>query len=328
MSYHNLAELETGLTTLQSTYPSTSALIDLPNTTYEGNTVRAIRIGTDAGKPGVLVVAGLHAREWMPPEICLSLAADILEAYDLGTGLGYGSAYYSAAEIRQIVESYTLYFVPTGNPDGFAYSKAHDEIDGSSGWRKNRNPTAPGRGGPCIGVDLNRNYDVLFNYPVHLSPGADTSRLSTDPCEDVFQGPSPQSEQETLNIVWMLDTFTNVRWFFDIHSYSRLILYPWGHDQVQTTDPAQNFLNPSFDGARGVRGDAYAEYIDARDLAIHEALADQIQQGVSAVNGVTYTPQIGFDLTPPRAVHRTTPGRGILSILRSRRFSAWLWKPA
>jgi murein tripeptide amidase MpaA len=284
MAYHNLGELETGLSALASAYPSTCQLMSLPHATFEGRTVLAIRLGTVGDKPGVLLVGGLHAREWMPPEICLSLAADLLEAYDLGTGLGYGPVHYSAGEIRQIMESYHLYLIPTANPDGFAYSKSVDSIGGSSGWRRNRNPAESGGDPSCVGVDLNRNYDLLFNYPVHLSPAADTSAISTDPCNwrQVYHGPSPHSEQETRNVVWMLDHHPGIRWFFDIHSYSELILYPWGHAENQTTDPSQNFLNP----------------VDAPDLGIHETLAEQIRQGVQAVNGNDYSPGIGFGLYP------------------------------
>ena len=85
--YHNLAEIETGLAALASTYPTTCRLISLPNLTAEGRTVRAVRLGADGDRLGIFLLGGLHAREWMPPEICLSLAADLLEAYHLGTGL-------------------------------------------------------------------------------------------------------------------------------------------------------------------------------------------------------------------------------------------------
>ena len=47
------------------------------------------------------------------------------------------------------------------------------------------------------------------------------------------------------------------------HSYSELVLYPWGDDQNQTTDPNQNFQNPAFDGQRGTPGNNYKEYIPA-----------------------------------------------------------------
>ena len=115
--YHSLAELEAGLEALATAYPAICQLISLPNTTAEGRTVRAVRLGADGDRPAVLLVAGLHAREWMPPELCLSLAADLLEAYDTEAGLSYNTVDYSAAQVRQIMETFHIYVVPTCNPD-------------------------------------------------------------------------------------------------------------------------------------------------------------------------------------------------------------------
>jgi murein tripeptide amidase MpaA len=298
--YHNLAEIETGLAALASTYPTTCRLVTLPNLTAEGRTVRAVRLGADGDRLGIFLLGGLHAREWMPPEICLSLAADLLEAYDLGTGLSYGPVNYSAAEIKTLLDTYHLYVLPTANPDGFNFSKANDSIGGFAGWRRNRNPAQSGGNPNCIGVDLNRNYDFLFDYPTHLSPAADLSHISTNPCDpfQVYHGPSPNSERETQNVIWMLDNHPSIRWLFDLHSYSELILYNWGHDENQTTDPSQNFLNATFDGARGVKNDAYGEYIDAGHLAIYQTLAAEIRTAIQAVNGRAYTATTSFGLYP------------------------------
>lgn len=298
MAYHSLAEFETGLAALASTYPAICRLITLPHATVEGRSVRAVRLGADGDRLGVFLLGGLHAREWMPPEICLSLAADLLEAHDLGTGLSYGPVTYSAAQVRRVMETFHLYVLPTANPDGLNFSKATDAIGGAGGWRRNRNPAESGGDPDCIGVDLNRNYDVLFNFPVHLSPAADTSAISTDPCSLVYHGPSPTSEQETRNVVWMLDAHPQIRWFFDLHSYSELILYNWGHDENQTTDPSLNFMNPAYDGARGVAGDAYAEYLDPDDLSRYQALAEELRLGIEAVNGRGYAPGEAFGLYP------------------------------
>ncbi|KEO61561.1 M14 family zinc carboxypeptidase [Thioclava indica] len=301
MAYLNsLSELESGIAALVSAYPSTCTAINLPNTTAQGNTVRAMRIGTPGEKTGVAFLGGLHAREWMPPEICLSFAADLLEAHDLGTGLGYGPVSYTASQIGSIFETYHLFFVPSGNPDGFDYSKAHDAVGGNGGWRRNRNPAQSGGNDSCIGVDLNRNFDVLFDFQTLLSNAANTGYISTDPCnsDQVYHGPSPMSEQETRNIAWLLDTYPEIRIFFDIHSYSELILYPWGHDQVQSSNASQNFLNPAFDGQRGVANDAYSEHILAPALSAHADLAEEIRQGIQGVNGRNYQPDISFGLYP------------------------------
>lgn len=298
--YHNLSEFETGLSNLAATYPATCRLICLPYETFEGRMVRGVRLGADGDRPAVLFWGGIHAREWMPPELCLSLAADFLEAYDLGTGLVYGPVSYSAAQIREILETYHLYFIPVSNPDGHQYSKTNDFIGGTQGWRRNRNPAESGGNPNCIGVDLNRNFDFLWDFPRHLSPLAEQRAISTDPCNlsQVYHGPSPNSEQESLNLAWLLDAYPQIRWFFDLHSYSELILFSWGNDETQTADSSQNFRNATHDGAHGVAADAYGEFAEAEDFAAQIALAEEIRQGIEAVNGRSYAPGESFGLYP------------------------------
>jgi murein tripeptide amidase MpaA len=302
--YHNLAEFVTGLEALATAYPDTCQLLSLPYGIVEGRTVYAVRLGADGDRLAVLLVGGFHAREWVPPEICLSLAADLLEAYDSGTGLSYAGVAYSAAQIRQIMETFHIYVVPVGNPDGLEYSKANDAVGEFLGWRRNRNPANSGGVPDCIGVDLNRNYDFLWDFEAHMSPQTDLTRVSDDPCNinQVYHGPAPNSEQETKNITWMLDTFPKIHWFLDIHSYAELILYSWGHDESQTTDPSQSFSNPVHDGARGISSavadDAYSEYMDANDLAVYQNLAKEMRLGIEAVNGRSYAAKDTFGLYP------------------------------
>ena len=68
----------------------------------------------------------------------------------------------------------------------------------------------------------------------------------------------------------------------DVHSYSELILYPWGDDENQTADPDMNFKNPIYDGYRGHPGDSiYQEYIHKKDLQWYESTANRIQGAVA-----------------------------------------------
>ncbi len=299
MYHNNTDELESGLDALITAYPITCKGISLPYSTFEGRTVKAIRLGADGDRLAVLFWGGIHAREWMPPEICLSFAADLLEAFEDNTGLSYGSVSYSSTQVRQIMETYHLYFVPISNPDGHDFSKNNDSIGGTSGWRRNRNPSDSGGNPSCIGVDLNRNFDFLWDFQRHLSSSANTRNISDDPCSIVYHGFSPNSEQESKNLIWVLDTYPNIRWFFDIHSYSELILYSWGDDNSQTTNPEQNFINVAFDGVRGINGDiAYAEYTDATDLNVQINIAEEIKQGIEAFRGRNYTPSESFGLYP------------------------------
>lgn len=294
MAYLNVAEIESALQNLAAAYPATTELIVPPNVTHEGRRAHVLRVGAQSGPQadGVLILGGVHAREWVPPDALVSLAADLLEAYALGTGLRYGKKKFSADDIRQVVGSSNLFFYACVNPDGRHYSQTGDAL-----WRKNRRPHTSG--GNCTGVDLNRNFDFLWD---HLSKFASDSGVSAsaDPCDrNVYRGPSPVSEPETKNVVWLLDTYPRIRLHVDVHSAVPVILHSWGSDQNQTTEHAQNFLNSAFDGVRGRADDsAYREYITQRDLDLVEKLADRMNAAVKAVRGDNYGVEQAFGLYP------------------------------
>ena len=102
MSFLNVVEIESAQAGLASTYPDICQLLTLPFLTYEGRQSHALLLGTGKGCPktGVCIISGAHAREWGGPDICINFAADLLEAYTLGTGLVYGGKTYTAAEVK------------------------------------------------------------------------------------------------------------------------------------------------------------------------------------------------------------------------------------
>ena len=75
MAYLNIFEIESALENLAAAYPETSELIACPNLTHEGRQSRVLRVGAkqDAAADGVLILGGVHAREWTPPR-CPRLA--------------------------------------------------------------------------------------------------------------------------------------------------------------------------------------------------------------------------------------------------------------
>jgi murein tripeptide amidase MpaA len=281
MTYLNVVEVESALSALASNYPAICELITLPNPSIEGRTSHALRIGTaGAGeRDGVLLTGGVHAREWGSSEICVYLAADLCEAYTSSSGLIYGGKSFAWTEVKALVEGLNWYVFPDVNPDGRHFSQTVD-----ASWRMNRNPS-----GACVGVDLNRNNDFLWDFPNKFSPSADV-RTSTDPCDgsQTYRGASPASEPETRNVVWVLDTFPRIRWYVDLHSSGELILHSWGNDESQGADASQNFMNPAFDDDRGVDGDGYKEFIPAADFTEMTNLAAAVHDSVQAVRGKDY----------------------------------------
>jgi murein tripeptide amidase MpaA len=298
VTYLNIAEVESAISNLATAYPSLCTLIALPNATYEGNTSHALRISSaPAGAVDtVVILGGVHAREWGSCEILVNLATDLLKAYVAHAGLAYGAVSFSAATIAQIIDQRELVLYPLVNPDGRAYSQAQDQ-NNPDGWRKNRNPASSGGNPDNIGVDINRNYDFLWDFPVKFAPAAITGNgnlASNDPSSLVFHGTGAFSEPETVNVQWLVDQFARTRWFVDVHSYSQLFMYSWGDDVDQSTDSSQNFQNAAFDGQRGT-GDAsvYGEYIPANDLATASALASASVSTINAVRAVQYSANTG-----------------------------------
>ncbi|MDH6130157.1 M14 family metallopeptidase [Kitasatospora sp. GP82] len=296
MSYLNVTEVDAAVVSLSTAYPALSQLIELPEPSVEGVSCHALRMSSNPSgtRDCAVLIGGVHAREWGSCEILVHLAADLLEAYSTGTGLGYGAAAFTSTQVRTVLDGMDLVLFPLVNPDGRAYSQTVEAM-----WRKNRNPAYSGGNPACTGVDINRNYDFLFDFTTTFAPTAGV-QVSADPCDyQVFHGPSAFSEPETRNVRWLLDSYPRTQWFVDVHSYSQDMLYVWGDDDDQSDDQSMNFRNTAFDGLRGIADDtAYREYIPKDDFDTATTLAQQFCQGLHGVRGVTYTPKSGFNLYP------------------------------
>lgn len=297
MAYLNVVEVESALAALAAHYPSITERIKLPNKTVEGRTCTALRIGASAAqaRDALLITGAVHAREWGGSDIAVGFAADLLEAYTTHRDLRYGKLRVRASSVRRIVETMQIIVFPQVNPDGKYYSQTRDAM-----WRRNRNPDSSHGHARCIGVDLNRNHDFLWEFEKYFDPDASVG-TSADPCsrEQTWRGPAANSEAETKNIHYLLKVFPRTRWYIDIHSYGPMVLYPWGNDENQTTDPNQTFTNPAFDGDRGMGGDTgYREYLPAADLAEHQRLASAMASGIKGVRGKVYEAKQAFDLYP------------------------------
>lgn len=307
MSYLNVVEVETALAlAARPENADFTELTELPNRTWEGRTCSALRIHSGPpARAGVYLLGGVHAREWGSPDILVNLVRLLTEAYRTGTGITQGGATVSAAEVRRIVETLDVVVFPQANPDGRHHSMTVDPM-----WRKNRRPADPGAprcrrgGGNGPGVDINRNYDFLWEYTSAFSPDAPVM-TSTDPCDEIYRGPHAASEPETANVTWLLDRHASVTHFVDVHSFGEDILYNWGDDDDQTTDPEMNFHNPRYDGARGVPDDTrggdphgYREYLPEADLSEAVALGTVMRDAIETAHGRQYSVKSAVGLYP------------------------------
>jgi carboxypeptidase T len=157
---------------------------------------------TDENEPEVLYTGMHHAREGIGMQLLVFYMYYLLENYD------------TDPDVQYIVNNFELYFVPIVNVDGYAYN-IQFQPNGGGQWRKNRRQNDDG----SYGVDINRNYGYMWGY--------DNNGSSGDPGDDTYRGPSAFSEPEAQN----LQIFCNEHDFriaLNYHSYSGLLLYPWG----------------------------------------------------------------------------------------------------
>ncbi len=286
--YRTIAQLDALTALLATRFPQYFSRIQLSNASIEGRPIHALRMraGGGEGRRGVLIVGGTHARELMNPDAIVELAVDLLVSHANGTAIVYGGRTWPASDVRIILETLDLWLLPCLNPDGRHHVMTADDL-----WRKNRrdNPTTT-----CDGVDLNRNLDLLW--------GVTEGQTSCSPCSEVFCGPSAFSEPETRNVKDLLDS-RRIDSFVDVHSYSELILYPWGHAPTQTVDPTKRFTGLPSGTCAPLGQPGYAEYMRPQDLLRFETVGQRIVDAISAVRGRIYTSETGTGLYPTTGTH-------------------------
>ena len=202
-----------------------------------------------------------------------------------------------------------LYVAPIINPDGYTFSRNHAGDPNLASWRKNLAPAPAALPGGClaadaIGVDLNRNFDVVWDFEKFYSKAAISSgdmRSSKNPCDkDLYIGETAFSEPETVNVKKLLEK--DMRFFVDVHMKGGTILHSWGIES-NGTDPAMRFNDSTFDrkpdgtgGRDGPHHPAYAEYLEPTVLSEITLIASRMAAAIKKATTAVYTPQPGWML--------------------------------
>ncbi len=291
--YYNTQEAEAAVLALEQQYPALAKAIALPKLTASGKQSHALHLSTDfaAKCPVVVIIAAVHGNEWGGCEIAINVAADVLKTLSAPapSSLVYGPKKFKSHEIHGLLARRDLVIFPLVNPDGREFAQTPGE---DRSWRKNRRPPLVD-GGP-VGVDINRNFDLLFNLaafdPLAPSPAGAT------PQSHYYQGPGPFSEPETANVVDLLNSFPSTGWFIDLHCTGPEIRYAWSIDEAGA-NTAQNFMNPLFNGQRGSIG-GYQEFLNGTDATEMARLAKRFVADVAAVRNVAYLSGPGFVNAP------------------------------
>ncbi|MGM9487000.1 M14 family zinc carboxypeptidase [Ideonella sp. YS5] len=280
--YYNDEEFNEALVNLEATYPDQAQLIDLPHRTWQNRNVKALRLGRPSSKkPAIVMLGCMHADEWGGCEILLHLASDLLYSVVHDVPLNYGGLEISPLEVAQLLAERDLILVPVVNPDG---RHATQTDPTRAGMRRNARP----KNGLdfAAGVDLNRNFDFLFDVAEFDPAVAPWDLDDTD--SGNYHGPSAASEPETKNIRALLDSYP-ARWLIDLHRPGLTIRHPWAVDESQATNSAMNFRQAGYRGRRGLRGDAYSEFMCSQDQALFERLASRFVADVVGAGGPQFS---------------------------------------
>jgi len=203
------------------------ATLETAGKTFQGRDMKIVRLtgrGYSSGGARVFVSYNIHAREW------ITGMAGVYAVEQLVEKVKQDPDYLAGTEVI---------LMPMANPDGFLHSTTTDRMH-----RKNMRNTSS-----CVGVDLNRNFDVQWS----------TGGSSSNPCSDTYHGTSAMSEPEALVVGYVLEE-SQTTVYIDVHSYTQLIL-----------------TAPGYTSARSPR---HAEYRN---------IGKSIQDAIKATHGITFT---------------------------------------
>ena len=219
--------------------PTIAEWIDIGNS-YEkdanlgGFDIRVLKLTNKqntAEKPVLFIHGAMHAREMTPGMLTLDFAKMLIDGYGID------------ADLTWILDQQEVHIIFLLNPD--ARKKAEQVIF----WRKNTNqnycsPTSEDRG-----ADLNRNFSFFWNQD-----GVVPAPSSGNVCDATYRGPTAASEPEVQALEsYIRSIFVDSRgpldsdgaaldtpgMHIDIHSYSELVLWPWGHTNAPSANDLQ-----------------------------------------------------------------------------------------
>merc|ERR1719391_377088 len=196
--YHSLEDMYSFLDYLEATYDFVTT--ESIGKTTEGRDIRVAKVckGGCGSKPAVWIDGGIHAREWISPAAVTWMLRELVE---------------NDEQHSDLLESLDWYFLPSHNPDGYAFSRNSDRM-----WRRTRSDHGSLFG--CKGVDANRNWGFHWNE----------GGSSNNKCSDTYHGPEAFSEPENVNVRdFILSKKGEWVFYNTLHSYSQLILLPWGY---------------------------------------------------------------------------------------------------
>lgn len=220
-------------------------------TTYENRPLTVVKISDnptadEVGEPNVLIFAGIHAREWTTYHAAAYFLNWVTGNYRRTTDGALETARPGEMDNQSLaswlVDNRQIYMLLMANPDGTEYAHTTD-----NNWRKNREPNPGIAGFACTGTDNNRNFDWHWG---------ELQGDSHNPCAEDYAGPlradgwsgilgwrpgeTPPGAFSTResSAIRDLETAHQFKTALSLHSFSELVLYPWGYTPSPAPDNA------------------------------------------------------------------------------------------
>uniref|UniRef100_A0A2I2YKZ5 Carboxypeptidase A4 n=1 Tax=Gorilla gorilla gorilla TaxID=9595 RepID=A0A2I2YKZ5_GORGO len=198
-AYHSLEAIYHEMDNIAADFPDLARRVKIGHS-FENRPMYVLKFSTGKGarRPAVWLNAGIHSREWISQATAIWTARKIV------------SDYQRDPAITSILEKMDIFLLPVANPDGYVYTQTQVSIPKWAGTRlrrsENGNPSFAGKG------------------------------ASDNPCSEVYHGPHANSEVEVKSVVDFIQKHGNFKCFIDLHSYSQLLMYPYGYSVKKAPD--------------------------------------------------------------------------------------------
>ena len=213
---------------LKQRYPDLCEIIKL-GTTADGRDIIDVAVGSKTASKDVIIQYSMHAREYINTLLGMKQLEELLKGMQ-------GGAEYNGIPYSTILQDVRLHIIPLMNPDGVTISQLGFDGINSETIRADLNKiwatdNEAGRGdvnlaaytstwkANALGVDLNRNYDTLWE---DAGVGG-----TTEPSSARYPGPFAHSENETVALL-ALEEAVNCSAQIAYHSEGDLIFWNYG----------------------------------------------------------------------------------------------------
>ena len=301
--YRTVEETQATIAQMVAAAPRLAEVIDIgdswekirnPANGYDLRVLKLTNRDIPGPKPRFFAMSSVHAREYTPAELMTRFAEELLN--------GYGTD----PDATWILDHQEVHLLLQANPDG------RKRAETALSWRKNTNeafcsPTSNSRG-----ADLNRNFP--FGWAAY-------GGSSAVQCDSTYRGPSASSEPETQAITAyvrsifddnrgpnLLDPapFNTPGLFFDVHSFSQLVLWPYGFDSDPLTPGNQGSANDAAMRTLGRRFAWFNSYMPQQAVELYVTDGTTLDFAYGELGVAAYTFELGRAFFEPCASFEST----------------------